>query len=309
MGRTFLKDGRKWNVNVNGINNLTKTYVIQLDTNNLGENAEIENFQLYGIPPIGSQHPLYSYLIVDSYSIEEGEASEKKLIKVTVNYVIDDTVISGGSLDDDEAVEQWGWDVGVEQKEVIYNLWDQKEGPLLNSAGDVFDNVPVCDFPAPIFTKIIKTKDRKNWLDLNCTLNKNSISIGSMSCPQKSLLASISEQRIFGDSNWKYRYTIQLRYKTNLSNLGAGTNPIDFGWDIPVIDCGMREKGIDGKLKTIMQVDQETGKPCAVTSAELLDGDGKAVSRAEGNTPNPYIIRVQAYKTETFPSAFYSEPI
>jgi hypothetical protein len=44
MSRTFLKDGRKWQVNSDGINSLTRTYVIQLDTNNLGENSEFINF-------------------------------------------------------------------------------------------------------------------------------------------------------------------------------------------------------------------------------------------------------------------------
>ena len=122
MGRTFLKDGRKWNVDANGINSLNKTYIIQLDTNNLGENAEIENFKPYGIPAIGDSHPLYRYLVVNSYSIEEGEASEKKLIKVTVNYVEDGS--NSGGDEKNEDVEQWGWDSGVEQKEVIYNLWD-----------------------------------------------------------------------------------------------------------------------------------------------------------------------------------------
>ena len=130
-----------------------------------------------------------------------------------------------------------------------------------------------------------------------------------MQCPQKTLLASVSEQRILDDSEWKYRYTIQLRYKTNFSNLGFGTNPIEFGWDIPVVDCGMREKGTDGKLKTIMQIDEETGKPCAVTSAELLDGEGKAIKRGEGVSPNPYVIRVQAYEMTSFPSDIYSEPL
>jgi hypothetical protein len=62
----------------------------------------------------------------------------------------------------------------------------------------------------------------------------------------------VSEQRIFGDHDWNYRYTIQLKYKSNYAKSGGGTNPIEYGWDIPIIDCGMRELDSDGKLQIIM---------------------------------------------------------
>ncbi len=146
---------------------------------------------------------------------------------------------------------------------------------------------------------------------MNCKINKNAITIGSMSCPAKTLLAVISEKRIFGDENFKYRYTINLKYKSNQSLFGAGTSPIEFGWDIPVVDAGMRELVSENgtkKPKTIMSIDGETNQPCAVTSAELLDGSGNKASRDADGRAKPYIIRVQAYEDETFPSQLYSEP-
>jgi len=39
-----------------------------------------------------------------------------------------------------------------------------------------------------------------------------------------------------------------------MSMYGAGTTPIEFGWDIPVVDAGMRELK-DGKLQVIMSID------------------------------------------------------
>lgn len=309
MGRTFLKDGRKWQVNSDGINSLTRTYVIQLDSNNLGENAEFINFAAYGIPSIGSTHPSFSYLKVLSYSVDEGEGSEKKLIKVTCNYGLESSENGGSAYEGNDEVEQWGWESGTEQREVIYNLLSQREGALLNSAGDVFESTPICEYSTPIFVKVIKTTARKDWLKYNCKLNQNSITIGSMPCPQKTLLATVSEQRIFGDPIWNYRYTVQLRYKSNYANLGSGTNPIEYGWDLPIVDCGMRELNENGKPQIIMQIDQETKKPCAVTSVELLDGEGHAVQRGEEySNAKPYIIRVQAYEMETFPNQMYSEP-
>lgn len=60
MSRTVMKDGRTWSVDSTGINSLKRKYTIILDTNNLGPNGEIEALTAYGIPAIGSAHPMYS---------------------------------------------------------------------------------------------------------------------------------------------------------------------------------------------------------------------------------------------------------
>lgn len=313
MSKTVMKDGRTWSVDSSGINSLKRKYTIILDTNNLGLDGEIQALSTYGIPAIGSVHPMYSQLSVVSYDVEEGEGSEKKLINVTTNY---SNQLGASSSDDSpeivESVEEWGWNVGTVQKEVMINLltsqYASESGQLLNSAGDPFDTAPTCDFPAPVFTKVVKTTSRRDWLAYNCKINQNSITIGSMDCEPKTLLATISEDRIFGDRKWRYRYTVRLQYKTNMSMFGAGDEPIEFGWDIPVVDTGMRELDDKGKPKVIMQVDQESRLPTAVTSPELLDGSGHAVERVEGENVKPYIIRVQAYETETFPEEFWTEP-
>lgn len=63
--------------------------------------------------------------------------------------------------------------------------------------------------------------------------------------------------------------------------LGSGTDPIEFGWDIPVVDAGMRalDDSNPPKPQVIMQIDEESKLPCAVTSPELLDGSGKKADR------------------------------
>ena len=313
---TIQRDGRTWSIDSNGINNLKRRYVIELSTNNLGANGEFANLEAYGIPAVGTAHPSYDYLKVQSYDVEEGEEAEKKLIKVTVNYGLDSSQTEPGQTGDEE-VEEWGWQAGVTSRDVVTNLFtDQfasRNGQVLNSAGDPFDSVPTADYPSPVFQKVLKTKSRKDWLGLNCKINKNDVTIGSMKCAQKTLLASISEQRIFGDATWKYRYTISLQYRSNMSNFGAGTKPIEFGWDIGIVDSGMRQLDKDRKPQVIMQIDQESKMPTAITQPELLDGSGHAVKRVAGEAGapqqvKPYIIRVQAYETETFPAEIYSEP-
>lgn len=313
--QTIQRDGRTWSVDSNGINNLKRRYSIVLATNNLGANGEIESLDTYGIPAIGSAHPTYKGLVVQSYDVEEGEESEKKVLHITVNYGLNSDGTSDNPDDDEqEAIEEWGWDSATAQKEVTTNLMDsaqesQASGVVLNSAGDPFESLPTVDYPSPVFTKVVKTTTRKDWMSINCKTNKNSITIGSMSCAPKTLLASIGESRIIGDNtSWKYRYTINLHYQSNMQMFGSGTSPIEYGWDIALIDCGMRQKNSKGELEVIMRVDGESKMPTAVTSPELLNGAGKAVERKQGETVKPYVIRVQAYETATYPNEIYSEP-
>lgn len=286
--KTILRDGRTWNVDSSGINTLRRKYTLILDSNNLSANGEIQDFSIYGIPAIGSVHPVYSDLSVQSYDVEEGTESEKKLVNVTANYSnkISQDEESGEGISATSYVEQWGWDGATDQKELQTNLltaqYASEGGQILNSAGDPFDSAIVCDFPAPVFTKVMKTTARRDWLQYNCKLNQNTCEIGSMSCAAKTLIASVSEERIFGEKKWKYRYVIKLQYKSNFANYGSGTTPIEYGWDIPVVDAGIRELNKDGKPVVITKIDQESKMPTAVTTPELLDGSGHKVDRTSG---------------------------
>ena len=49
-----------------------------------------------------------------SYSVDEGEGSEKKLIKVTCNYGLEYSENGGSTSEGDDEVEQWGWEAGTE---------------------------------------------------------------------------------------------------------------------------------------------------------------------------------------------------
>ena len=71
----------------------------------------------------------------------------------------------------------------------------------------------------------------------------------------------------------------------------------------------MRQLDKNNKLVIIETNSQPYNIKCAITSPELLDGEGHVVKREQGQSPRPYIIRVQAYETDTFPSDFYSEPM
>ena len=296
-----LLDGRTWRGDT-VINELTRRYLIQQDENKvLGENAESMTFA--GLPKKGDAHPVHSGLYVTEISFAEGSGYEKNTIIATVTYgrisVEGETEGFAGC-----AVDSWGWDASTEEKELVTAADGTK---VLNSAGDVFDNVPKVSAPAPVFTKVMRFKQRQSGvMAYNCCTNSGSITIGGYSFPKGSLLCTVFETRLFGDEEYKYQYTVQLKYKSNPVRVGGASTVTDVGWDVAIIDAGMREKK-DGKLSRIKVIDGETGKVCTVTSPELLDGSGAAVDRTGGEV-SPYVMRYTAYPTASFPTWFYSEP-
>ena len=179
---------------------------------------------------------------------------------------------------------------------------------VVNSAGDPFDTVPQVSVYSPVFTKIVKfTARQSSAMACNCKVNSGALTIGSMSCPEGSLLCSVEEERLIGDANWKYRYTIRLKYKTNKVKIALANNLTDIGWDVAVTDAGMRELQ-NGMPVIITRPGKENGVPCAVTSPELLDGQGGAVARsASGTAAVPYNFRFKAYERTSIPSWFYTE--
>ena len=302
--KVILKDGRKWSVDAGGIKSLKRKYQVVLKS---VTDANGEGVSFPGVPAIGSAHPSYPGLYVDSYDVEEGEGVSKNTLTVYVNYSLRTTETSGtGSEAVTSQVESWGWDAGSEERELI----DAVDGTaVVNSAGDVFDRVPTVSVPSPTFTKTMKFRDRQSGaMDCDCKVNKEAVKIGGRTYPVGSLRCHVAEKRVIGDPNWRYSYTIQLKYRTNPVKLAWDDQFTDIGWDVAITDAGMRERGTDGKLKLIKSIDSETGKKCTVQSPELLNGQGQAVTRSADSNPVPYNIRFQAYERVTIPSWFYSEP-
>lgn len=298
------KDGRRWSVTSDGISTLRRKYQVVLDTNNLGSNGEGISFT--GVPAIGSAHPSYSHLKVKSYDIEEGEEQAKKTLTIYVNYESDVEETTGeGQSAVTGAIEDFGWDEGTDERELVTAV----DGtPLVNSAGDPFDSVPRISVPAPTFTKVIKFRDKKTgWADCFCTTNAGALTVCGIQCAKHTLLCTVSEKRIFGDPEYRWRYTIRLRYRSNKVVLHGSGSPQEIGWDVAIADAGMRELDANDKLQLIRVKDAETGRMCTITSPELLDGSGHAVSR-DGGSVDPYNGYFQAYLDSSFPDWFYSTP-
>ena len=296
------KAGRKYSVEGGGISSLRREYVVVMDEF-MPANGEMIAFP--GVPAIGSPHPIYENIFVRSYDVEEGKGSDKITLIVTVNYGKQESEQFQGSEAEtiDCAVDEWGWDDGVDENELTQGVDGTK---VLNSAGDPFDSVPIISVPAPCFTKVMRFKDRQTgWAAHVCCVNSKEISFGGRKFPVGTLLCTVAEKRIFGDDIWKYRYTVHLKLKSNIVKIEGAKESTDIGWDVAVVDAGMREKDAQtGKKKLIRTADKESGTPCVVTSPALLNGNGGQLAA----DAEPYIFRFMAYKRSDFPEWFYSEP-
>lgn len=301
-----LLAGRKWAVSSKGMDELTREYLVKLDGGApLTENGELTSFP--GVPAIGTAHPSIAYLFADGYDVTEGGGNDKHTLRVKVKYKpkeISDDTQQGDEETSESEVEEWGWSAGTEQHELATDVTGKD---VLNSAGDPFDSVPNVDAPAPVFTKVLRTKKRRSgWFAYNCKVNQGSVNIGGETFAAKTLLCTIAEQRLINEGEWKYRYTISLKYRTNEVDIGHSNSTTEIGWDIAVADTGMRE--IDqnsGEKRLIRTKDPETGKMATVTSHALLDGQGHKLS---DEYKYIYNFRFAAYKTTDFPAWFYSEP-
>lgn len=294
------KAGRKYSVDSGGITSLKKDFIVVQDA---VMSADGEAVSFTGVPAIGTAHPNYPGLYVQSYDVQEGEGKDKQVLTVTVNYG-PQTSEAGGEGESDIAVDEWGWDDGTDEKELIEGV----DGtPVLNSAGDPFESVPKVMAPAPVFTKVMKSKTRQaGWNAVTCCTNDATVTIGGLAFPAGSLLCTVCEKRLIGNAQWKYQYTVHLRFKSNYVKVAGASAMTDIGWDVAIVDAGMRElDGESGEKKLIRVIDKETGKPCTVTSAALLDGNGAKLA----DDGEPYNFRFQAYERATFPSWFYSEPL
>ena len=299
---TKLKAGRRYSVDSDGIRDLKRTYIVVQDST-LGTNGETASFT--GVPAIGTAHPNHSGLKVASYDVKEGEDNDKKILEVTVNYSTETTETGTPSGSSTELVTEYGWEDGTTDRDLVADAVDGS--PIVNSAGEPFESSPRIVAPAPVFVKTVKYKTKKNdWAGCFCCVNSSSVTVGGVTCPACSLLCTVSEKMLFGEA-WTYQYTVRLRYRSNPVALNGSGSATDIGWDVAIIDAGLRElKTVSNqsKLVAISVIDKETGKRCEVTKPALLNGQGAALA-ANGT---PYAMRFRSYARVSFPNWFYSAP-
>lgn len=295
-------DGRKWSDTSDGGSAKRRFKIIGLAV------GFDPSWNYTGLPKVGDAHPSLDGYECSSRDFEEGQGKDKATVVVTVNYSPATQETSGTGEDQRTCqVDEWGWDDGSEEVELVE---DADGVQVLNSAGDPFDSVPKHSVPAPTFTKAMRFKARQSgWNSCNCKVNDSPVTIGGITYPTATLLCSVAEKLIIGDKNWKYLYTVHLKYRSNKVIVGGDSAKTEIGWDAAQLDAGMRAKqtiGGEEKVALIRKVDPETGKMCVVTSPALLNGNGYV--RSETANDEPYNLKFKAYERAAIPSWFYSEP-
>lgn len=314
--KVIPKDGTSYNVNDSGATDIALHFQVQL-SEPLGQGQLFTSFSdgTTSIPAIGTVHPAREGYYVSKYEVRQPQGAAKNTLDVTVKYAPQSFVTEGGGGEPPEPeyvslIEQWGWDDGTTQRELVTAV----DGtPVLNSAKDPFDSVPQFETPSPTFTKVVRFAERKaGWFNYNCKVNDQTVTIGDDTFPAGTLLCTIAETIDISNFNWPFKYSIRLRYRTNEALLNGETaNMTECGWNAVVCDAGMREIDSEtGQLKVIQVLSSETGMPVNITSPELLNGSGQAVTRGSQSSPvTPYNMMFKAYKDTTFPGWFTSQPV
>lgn len=315
MATTSMKAGRTWTVEANEkgdagvVKELTRPYVV-FDGNRsavVAQNGEAA--QIGSVPAIGSTHPSDTKLVVDKVDYSEGKDGERVVVTASVHYTRKES-----DNTDEGLITDWGWDSSTSDVDLVVDKSEDAK-PVLNSAGDPFDSAPKIAAPTPTFTKVVAFSQRKSgWNDYCSCVNDANVEIGGITFAPCTLLCSVSETRQIGEIKNKYKYTITLRYRSNVVKLAGDDETTECGWDATVVDTGMRAlvpdpdpEGEGEVLRLVRVIDKETGKECTTSKPVLLDGNGHTISPTDEDQ-DARIIRYQAYRRETFPSWFYDEP-
>ena len=301
---TIPKAGRDYTVNLNGAQNVVQRYQLVLSAP-----LDIDELPITftGIPAINSVHPDRPGLYVSHYKIVQPDGPAKNTLDIEVHYAPKDysTGDPSSPTPTDSTISEWGWDDGTGEKELVVDV-DGKD--VVNSAKDPFDSVPSVFAPTPTFVKVVKLSRRQSYASYLCTVNDSQITIGGMACAKGTLLCTVSEKILIGESKFPYEYTVRLRYRSNKVNENGSVT--ERGWQLALVDAGMREIK-DGIPEFIQTISSETGQPVNITSPALLDGQGHSLASqrsASGDLPNPVYLKFKAYTETSFPSWFYSEP-
>lgn len=313
--RVIPKDGARYDVTSGGATAIQQQYQIVL-SRPLAAGELLTTFTdgTNAVPLIGTEHPMRPGYYAAKYAISQPRGVAKSTLDLTLTYeplgptkdVILDPEEEPQTVD--SLVVEWGWSDGTTSRELLRGA-DTNATPVVNSAGDPFESVPTVETPAPEFVKVVKFKTPQVYWPYMCKINAAAMTIGQVECPANSILCTVCEKLNIGDEIWPYQYTIRMRYRSNIIRRRYGADPEEIGWNVAVVDAGMRELDSNGKPKLIT-IETANDMEAAITSPELLDGSGRKITRdpTAPNSYQPVLLVFQAYQTTTFPDWFTSTP-
>ena len=253
-----------------------------------------------GLPALGDAHPIWGDLTLADYRIKE-HAPGEKIVEVVCEYNAAEEEETGGS-----GSQKIGRLIALDYPAYTQSgdlVTDQVSGAeVLNSAGDVFDNVP--QFEA-IYTGVHFTRRLTSFpsdvLALAGTVNSVAVTAYGVSFGKRQGRLRVGVRRLFDGSSrpWELDVTIEPRH--TFVESGAAFRPdstmaeyeavpgrgYDVGWDVPLLDCGFQYlDGLGNKVRFVSVA--ENGEESAPQLPQLLKGDGG--SNQFGSYPKSILV-------------------
>lgn len=234
-----------------------------------------------GLPLAGSAHPTYPYLARAGVTIRNAVEMAGSLVwMIDVAYEPESTSSSvvnpgGGGHGTPSVVRIVGreWPVYEVQTDLVADALTGDA--LLNSAGDPFDRVP--QVTRRYMGARVKRAEQ-NWPELastlDGTLNDAEIAVLGVTFPKRTARLEVTiEDALAVGSETRYIVTYDIVPCHNVYGVDANGDPLDAGYDIPLVEKGYRYIDGDGALVRATTV-ADNGSTTTAADPVLLDANG-----------------------------------
>ena len=177
------------------------------------------------------------------------------------------------------------WSVDEVTSDFCYDL---ENNPVVNSAGDPYDTLPTkTEFVNHI--TIVRREKSLPDMSLNGTINDSDVKILGIDFARHCARLKMSVNLVKDENQYETTYEI-IGMKNWAAKDGYDTGTfIDWGWDLPMVECGYQYYDDNGQLCKFTVKDAD-GNDRDVSTPQLLDFNGK-----DARGSNPHVKRYQLY--------------
>ena len=254
-----------------------------------------------GLPAPGERHASYPYLVRAGLTIRNAvEQAGSRVWYVDVAYAPQSeptTVTNGGGGGEPGVasvvrIVERAWPVYETQADLVADAATGE--PVLNAAGEPYDRVPAITRRAiGARVKRLEQNFPSLALSLDGTINKQPVTVLGVFFPSHTARLEVSvEDTLAVGSETRYAVTYDLVPSHNVYTVDAQDEPVDAGWDVPLLEAGFAYKNSDGDLvRATSPAAEGNADPVPSPLPVLLASDGTRL--ADG--ADPVVSVWQAY--------------
>lgn len=238
-----------------------------------------------GLPSAGSRHGSFPNLVRAGLAIRNAVERAGSLVwLVDVSYApqSESTSVSNPNPDPEEPgiesvvrILERAWPVYETQADLVADA--DTGDPVVNSAGEPYDRVP--QITRRWMGARVKRAEQ-NWPELAAsldgTLNAQPVRILGVLFPSRTARLQITiEDTLAVGSESRYQVTYDVVPCHNVYQVGANGDPVDAGWDVPLLECGFSYLDSDGNLvRATRPADEGNSDPVPTPLPVRLDANG-----------------------------------